>query len=116
MKLLDLYCSAGGAGMGFKMAGFDVTGVDILPQLHYPFTFYQTDALEFLAEYGHEYDYIHASPPCQAHSAMTKGRWKDRISKHPQLIEPTRALLLKLGKPYDIENVPGAPLINPVML
>ena len=116
MKLLDLYCSAGGAGMGFKMAGFDVTGIDILPQPHYPFTFYQTDALEFLAEHGHEYDYIHASPPCQAHSVMTKGMWKDRISEHPQLIEPTRELLLKLGKPYDIENVPGAPLINPVML
>ena len=116
MKLLDLYCSAGGAGYGFSLLGFDVVGVDIKPQPHYPFTFHQADALEFLATHGSEFDYIHASPPCQAHSAMTKGRWQDRVNNHPQLIDPTRELLLKLGKPFDIENVPGAPLINPIML
>lgn len=116
MKLLDLYCSAGGAGYGYHLAGFDVVGVDIVPQPRYPFAFHQGDALEYLAAYGHEFDYIHASPPCQAHSAMTKGRWKDRVSNHPQLIKPTRELLLKSGKPFDIENVPGAPLINPILL
>jgi len=114
--VLDLYCAAGGASEGFNQAGFDVVGVDIAPQPHYPFTFIQADALEFLAQYAQDFDYIHASPPCQAHSAMTKGRWKDRLGNHPQLIEPTRELLIKSGKPYDIENVPGAPLINPIIL
>lgn len=116
MRVLDLFCAAGGSGMGFYQAGCDVTGVDIKPQPHYPFKFYQSDALEFLEAHGNEFDYIHASPPCQAHSTMTKGRWKDRIDSHPQLIEPVRELLLKSGKPFDIENVPGSPLINPIML
>jgi DNA (cytosine-5)-methyltransferase 1 len=116
MKVLDLYCKAGGAGMGFHLAGADVVGVDIEPQKNYPFEFHQADALEYLTDHGSEFDYIHASPPCQAHSAMTKGRWQDRVSNHPQLIEPTRELLLRLGKSFDIENVPGAPLINPIML
>lgn len=115
-KLLDLFCAAGGAGKGFAMAGFDVVGVDIKPQPHYPFEFHQADALEYLKEHGHEFDYIHASPPCQAHSAMTKGRWKGRLDSHPHLIEPTRELLVKSGKAWDIENVVGAPLLNPIML
>lgn len=116
LRLLDLYCCAGGAGTGFFQAGFDVVGVDIKYQKDYPFEFHQEDALEYLISHGHEFDYIHASPPCQAHSAMTKGRWKDRLDTHPQLIEPTRKLLIASGKPYDIENVVGAPLINPVLL
>jgi len=117
IKLLDLYCKAGGAAMGyFYGLPCTITGVDIQPQKRYPFTFVQADALEYLAAHGHEYDVIHASPPCQRHSAMTKGRWKDRIESHPDLIEPTRALLIASGKPYIIENVIGAPLINPVML
>jgi DNA (cytosine-5)-methyltransferase 1 len=115
-RVLDLFCGAGGAGYGFYLAGFSVVGVDINPQPHYPFEFHRGDALKFLEEHGKEFDYIHASPPCQAHSAMTRGRWKDRISNHPQLIEPVRELLLKIGKPFDIENVPGAPLRNPVVL
>ena len=114
--LLDLYCGAGGSGMGYSRAGFEVVGVDKDLQPHYPFEFHQSDALEFLAAHGSEFDYIHASPPCQAYSAMTKGRWQDKVNNHPQLIEPTRELLLKLGKPFDIENVPGSPLINPIML
>ena len=116
MKLLDLFCGAGGAGMGYHQAGFEVVGVDINPQPHYPFEFHQADALEYVTEHGHEFDVIHASPPCQVHSAMTKGLWKDRLPDHPQLIEPTRDLLLKLGKPFIIENVPGSPLINPTLL
>ena len=113
-RLLDLFCGAGGCSMGYHRAGFDVTGVDIKPQPRYPFIFIQGDALEYLREHGHEYDAITASPPCQAFSAMRKGRWQDR--EHPDLIEPTRATLKATGKPYVIENVEGAPLMAPITL
>ena len=116
MKLLDLFCKAGGAGMGYHRAGYEVTGVDIEPQPRYPFKFIQADALEYLREHWQEYDVIHASPPCQRYSGMTKGRWQDRIDAHPDLVEPIRELLIMSGRPYIIENVVGAPLINPVML
>lgn len=115
-RLLDLFCGAGGAGMGYYRAGFDVVGVDIAPQKHYPFEFHQADALEYLAEHGREFDVIHASPPCQAFSTMTQGRWKDR--PHPKLIHPVRVRMIMAGKPFVIENVEGArrELINPVLL
>ena len=71
-RLLDLYCCAGGAAMGYHKAGFDVVGVDICPQKNYPFEFHQGDALEFMAAHGHEFDAIHASPPCQAYSETRK--------------------------------------------
>lgn len=110
-RLLDLFCKAGGAGYGYHKAGFEVVGVDIEPQPNYPFEFIQADALTFPLD---GFDIIHASPPCQAFSAMTKGRWQDR--EHPDLIEPVRQRLIASGKPYIIENVPGAPLIWPIML
>lgn len=113
-SLLDLFCGAGGAAMGYHRAGFDVVGVDINPQPRYPFQFIQADALEYLKECGHCFDAIHASPPCQAFSAMTRGRWKDR--KHPDLVAETRRLLIQTGRPYVIENVEGAPLISPIRL
>ena len=114
-KLLDLYCGAGGAAMGYYRAGFEVVGVDIKPQPHYPFDFHQADALEF-SLYG--FDAYHASPPCQKHSVMTKGRWQDRLDSHPDLIKPTRERLILTGKPYTIENVEGSrrELITPVKL
>ena len=68
MRILDAYCKAGGAGMGYQQAGFEVVGVDIEPQKNYPFEFHQADALLFIREHGHEFDAIHASPPCQIHS------------------------------------------------
>lgn len=99
--------------MGYHRAGFEVVGVDINFQKNYPFEFHQADALEFLAAHGSEFDAIHASPPCQAYSiSRNNGCHKDA----PELIEPTRNLLKKIGKPYIIENVMGAPLENPVML
>jgi DNA (cytosine-5)-methyltransferase 1 len=119
MKLLDLFCGGGGAAMGYYQAGFtDITGIDINPQKHYPFKFIQADALEYLAEYGAEYDVIHASPPCQLFSRIQSlgiarnGTYRE----HPNLIPPTRELLLKIGKHFVIENVIGAPLINPIIL
>jgi DNA (cytosine-5)-methyltransferase 1 len=118
MKLLDLYCGSGGAGEGYRRAGFDVTGVDLNPMPRNPHTFIQSDALDYLREHGHEYDAIHASPPCQAHS-MTKNIWKDNANwqaAHRDWIADTRDLLEATGKPYVIENVPGAPLRNPITL
>ena len=112
-RLLDLFCCQGGAAMGYSRAGFDVVGVDIVAQPRYPFEFHQGDALEYLAAHGHEFDAIHASPPCQAYSA-TKSH--PNVGAHPDLVGPTRDLLRVSGKPYAIENVPGAPLLNYVTL
>jgi DNA (cytosine-5)-methyltransferase 1 len=111
-KLLDLFSCAGGAGMGYHRAGFEVVGVDIDPQPNYPFEFHQGDALEFVKAHAHEFDAIHASPPCQAYS-ITK---HTHANVHPMLIEPTRDALIATGKPYVIENVVGAPLVEPLML
>ena len=87
--------------MGYHRAGFDVTGVDIKPMPRYPFTFVQADALEYIREHGHEFDAIHASPPCQAYSVMAHATGRDA----PRLIPVTRELLRATGKPYVIENV-----------
>jgi DNA (cytosine-5)-methyltransferase 1 len=115
MKLLDLFCGAGGAGMGYHRAGFEVVGVDIKQQPHYPFEFHQADALEYLAEHGSEYDVIHASPPCQRYSEITPPQYRDN---HPDLIAATREALIKTGKPYVIENVEGARYLlkSPIVL
>jgi len=116
-KLLDLFCGAGGAAKGSADAGFEVVGVDIVPQPHYPFTFVQDDALAYLVDYGREFDAIHASPPCQRWSTMTK-RW-NRQAEHPDYIEAVRYWLRGLdpiGTPWVIENVVGAPLQNPIRL
>ncbi len=113
MKLLDLYCGAGGAAMGYHRAGFEVVGVDCVDQKRYPFEFHCADALEFLELHYQEYSVVHASPPCQAYSiSRNNGCHPDA----PRLIEPTRELLLEVGLPYVIENVLGAPLIDPIIL
>lgn len=115
MKLLDLFCCQGGAGYGFEQSGFEVTGVDIEPQPRHRGNFIQADALEYVSKFGHLYDYIHASPPCQSYSkASMQHRLKGK--EYPDLVAPTRDLLLKIGKPFSIENVPGAPLINAQIL
>jgi DNA (cytosine-5)-methyltransferase 1 len=113
-RLLDLFSGAGGAAMGYSRAGFDVTGVDIKPMPRYPFTFVQADALEYLAEYGDEFDAIHASPPCQGYSRLRHLPWlKGRT--WPLLIEPCRALLEQTGRDWVIENVLDAPLSGIVL-
>jgi DNA (cytosine-5)-methyltransferase 1 len=111
--LLDLYCGCGGASVGYARAGFDVVGMDINPQPNYPYEFHQCDALEFLSYELPEFDVIHASPPCQASSTL-KALWPDR--DYPELIPATRKLLEDTEKPYVIENVPGASLLDPVTL
>lgn len=110
-RLLDLFCGAGGAGMGYYRAGFEVVGVDKNPQPHYPFEFHQADALDYAAQHVWGFDAIHASPPCQAHSVITPNK-----SRHIDLIPQTRFWLQTIGVPYIIENVVGAPLRSPVML
>lgn len=115
--LLDLYCGAGGASKGYQRAGFTVHGVDINPQPHYiGDKFIQADALAYVAQYGWMYDAIHASPPCQRHSTIT--RTAKTQSQHLDLIPQTRFWLETIGVPYVIENVPGArkALRNPFML
>lgn len=115
-RLLDLFSGAGGAAMGYYRAGFEVVGVDIRPQPHYPFEFICADALELLntgLRTGMicgvwrltDFDAIHASPPCQASSSL-RAMWPDR--EYPELIPPTRSLLERVGLPYVIENVPGS--------
>ena len=107
-NLLDLFCGAGGAAVGYHHAGFDeIVGVDIAPQPRYPFQFVQADALEYLAEHGHDCDAIHASPPCQGYSIMHNLPWL-RGRDYPLLLLPTIEMLDGLGKPYVVENVMGA--------
>jgi DNA (cytosine-5)-methyltransferase 1 len=105
MKLLDLFCGAGGAAMGYHRAGFEVVGVDHKNQKNYPFEFIQMDAFEALERFGPYFDAIHASPPCQAFSQAVKIVNREG---RPNLIPPTRSALIELGLPYVIENVPTA--------
>ena len=112
-RVLDLFCGAGGAAMGYARAGFDVMGVDISPQDNYPFIFMLGDALGALEPqslYG--IDAIHASPPCQRHSDLQKQSKRE----YEDFIPRIRAALMRTGLPYIIENVEGAPLIDPIVL
>jgi DNA (cytosine-5)-methyltransferase 1 len=111
-RALDLYCGAGGASGGLHRAGFEVVGVDHVLQPRYPFEFRQADALTFDRSC---FDFIWASPPCQAYTAMLNHGLSDR-RRHPDLIDATRRRLSSAGLPYVIENVAGAPLRSPVML
>jgi DNA (cytosine-5)-methyltransferase 1 len=119
MRLLDLYCKAGGASKGYADAGFEVTGVDIKKQKRYPYTFIQADCLELMQDldFLRSFDAIAASPPCQTHSRTkhlrdAQGKGTDKVDLIPQ----TREKLIESGVPYVIENVPGAPLINPIQM
>lgn len=114
-RLLDLFCGAGGASMGYSRAGFEVVGVDIAPQPNYPFEFVQMDALAALALLSaKKYAGVHASPPCQGYMRGSTSTG----DKYPRLIEPVRQMLRALGVPYVIENiVPARPhLLDPITL
>jgi len=119
VRLLDLFCGAGGAAMGYHRAGFtEIVGVDIKPQPRYPFSFVLGDALEYCAAHGREFDAIHASPPCQKFTQMS-ARWRGRggvADSHPDLLTPTLMALRTLGIPWAVENVQGArPLMGRVV-
>lgn len=113
-RILDLFCCAGGVAMGYSRAGFEIVGVDIDPQPRFPFEFIQADALALDMKFIKSFDAIHASPPCQSYSDLAKRN--GNAHEWPRLIEPVREMLIKSGKPYVIENVEGAPLLNPVVL
>lgn len=102
--------------MGYYRAGWEVHGVDIKPQPHYPFKFTKFDAVSFARAYAGDYDAVHASPPCPRYSTMTKGTNAARLESYPDLIDPLRQILKMAGGPYIIENVQSAPLISPVTL
>lgn len=112
-RLLDLFCGAGGSSMGYHRAGFEVVGVDNRPQPHYPFEFHLADAFEYLAAHWREFDAFGASPPCQKYSVTWYLNRRDDVS---DLIAVTRDALAKTDKPYVIENVERAPLVNPLIL
>ncbi|MFF0397435.1 SAM-dependent methyltransferase [Streptomyces sp. NPDC005248] len=114
LRVLDTYCCQGGAGKGYSDAGATVTGIDKDPQPRYPFTFIQGDAIAYIREYGAEFDFIHASPPCQHDSDCQRIQG----NTHPDLIGPTRDALNSTGRPWVIENVRGAlpKFRNPVLL
>jgi DNA (cytosine-5)-methyltransferase 1 len=116
MVLWDLFCGAGGAAEGFRRGGFErIVGVDIAPQPRYPFEFVQADVIDWVRERlraGERPDAAHASPPCQAYSDLRHRTGRSYV----ELVAPTRVLLRRLGVPYVIENVEGAPLLAPVLL
>jgi DNA (cytosine-5)-methyltransferase 1 len=118
-KLLDLYCKAGGSSMGYYRAGFEVTGVDIQNQRKYPFVFIKSDVREVLRDHKFlkSFDAIAASPPCQLfsqtkHLRDSQGKDTNKINMIPETIEG----LMMSGKPWIVENVPGAPLDKPVQV
>jgi hypothetical protein len=108
-RLLDLFSGAGGCAVGYAQAGFEVVGVDIVPQKNYPYEFHQADAMTYPLE---GFDVIHASIPCQGYSVTNK-LWR---KEYPLLLEPIRERLKESGKPWVIENVPGCPMNNYLML
>lgn len=107
LKALDLFCGAGGATKGLQRAGFHVTGVDIKAQARYcGDEFHQADALTFPLE---GFDFIWASPPCQAYAPIARVRLRQG-RQYPDLVGPVRERLLCSGLPFVIENVQNAPL------
>lgn len=126
-RLLDMFCCAGGAGMGYHRSGFDVFSIDIGAQPNNPFPFFEGDALAFLDQHTNDpeavslfrgpdgshhwltladFDAAHASPPCQGYTALAAVHGNE----WPLLIEPVRERLDAIGLPYVIENVQGSPL------
>jgi len=116
-KLLDLFCGAGGASMGYARAGFEVTGMDIKHGKRYPFTYIKRDVMSLRPEDLEGYDVIHASPPCQTFSATRHLRnAQGKTTSKKDYLAQIRSLLVVSGKPYVIENVKGAPLLDAVQV
>ncbi len=113
-RLLDLFCGAGGAAVGYARAGFEVVGVDLVAQPHYPFEFiqepYEAALFDLMNNWPEgTFDAIHASPPCQAYSVAAQSQ-RNLGKEYPDLLAQTRVLLERTGLPWVIENVPGAPM------
>ncbi|MFI9422547.1 DNA methylase [Streptomyces achromogenes] len=123
LLVLDAYCCIGGASAGYRLAfsGCHITGVDIQDQPDYcGDAFHQGDAIDYIRAHGHEFDFIHASPPCQGEGAPTKGTNARRNAEigrtYPRLIAPTRAALEATGRPYVMENVAGSEVRKDIRL
>ena len=115
MRLLDLFCGAGGAAVGYHRAGFsEIVGVDIKPQPRYPFRFVQGDAIKYLSDNWVKFDVFHASPPCQRWSIGN--RPQRSAEKHHDFIAPTRRWFRGIRRPWVIENVRLAPMENAILL
>ena len=117
MKMLDLFCGAGGASIGYHRAGFEVVGLDIKHGKRYPFEYVRKSIDQVSLSFLDQFDLIHASPPCQTFSItrnlrIAQGKKTNKVDWLPY----TRDLLVRSKKPYVIENVMGAPLINPVIV
>ncbi|WP_281278020.1 DNA cytosine methyltransferase [Paenibacillus rhizophilus] len=110
-----MFCCGGGAGRGLHQAGFEVTGVDIEPQKRYPFRFIQSDVMTLSIDFLREFDFIWASPPCQQYT-LAGTQWRREGKEYPDMIDATRDMMVESGVPWVIENVPEAPLRNPVIL
>ena len=112
-KILDLYCCAGGAAMGYHKAGFEVVGVDIEHRPNYPFEVRRREVIGFLENQARwwlkGFVAIHASPPCQKDAAITKGTNAHLRDSYPDLYGPTKELLEDIGLPYIIENPAARP-------
>ncbi|MFI9105794.1 DNA methylase [Streptomyces fildesensis] len=107
-RLLAAFCGVGGDTAGYQQAGFHVTGVDLHPQPRYVGdAFHQGDAVAFIRDHGHEFDFIHAGPPCQFDCTLTAGTNAVRGAAYPDLLEPTRQALEATGRPHAIEQPPG---------
>jgi DNA (cytosine-5)-methyltransferase 1 len=125
LRLLDAFCCEGGAAVGYARAGFEVFGVDVAraPLRRYPFAHHRGDAVQFIREHGAEFDAIHASPPCKIHTVARSLQPIEDLDTmlFPQptrldLVPATRAALAATGRPWVMENVPNAGLLDPVML
>lgn len=119
MKLLDVFCGAGGAAMGYYRAGFtEIIGIDNKPQPNYPFDFVRMDFVDLFTVpypvFWQDADLIHASPPCQAYSVLAKRN--GNADEHPRFINALRDMLDSTNRDWVIENVMGAPLFEPLFL
>ena len=117
MKFLDLFCCCGGISKGLHNAIPDahIDGVDLKNDHDYPFGFIHEDVFDLDLDFLKEFDLIHASPPCQ-HNSCGSTKAKNRGKTYPDLVDATRDLLLKTGKPFTMENVIGAPLRKDLVL
>jgi DNA (cytosine-5)-methyltransferase 1 len=114
LRALDMYCGAGGATRGLQRAGFHVTGIDLKASPRYCGNeFWHMDVLDLAVIDLWNFDFIWASPPCQAHTSL---KTMHNAKQHVDLISDTRHMLAGSGRPFVIENVVGAPLINPFRL
>ena len=116
-RVLDLFCGAGGASMGYAKAGYEVVGMDIKHGKRYPFEYIRRDVMTLRPEDLEGFDLIHASPPCQTYSVTKHLRVaQGKGTSKQDLLSQVRSLLIVSEIPYVIENVKGAPLIDPVQL